>query len=834
MALGVAAGVAAASGRRHHGRRGVRASAVTCRAVAVGDKVQWKGKTGTVAFVGTTKFAPGEWVGLELVQGGSHDGSVFGVEYFTCAPGKGAFAQESQLMVLGSTLPPSSLSASQPAAQTPEAEFVAAVAAGQAAGQAVSVGAKVQWKGKTGVVSYTGPVQFATGEWVGLELEEGGSHNGSVLGVEYFTCAEGKGAFTQASQLTVLESTAPASPQLAAVAPVAKAAPQTAAASPVAQKQVSVGDKVDWNGKAATVMYVGTVNFAAGKWVGLEVESGGSHDGSVFGVDYFTCAPGKGAFAQPAQLKVMGSAAPPKQQSSSSRVPSKVVYVGEQVRWNGAMGSVRFVGPVKFAAGNWVGLELGLLDEGGANDGSVFGVEYFGCASGKGAFVQDASQLTVLGWALRATAQSTAAGAKASHSLSPAARGTNGLSVGDKVQWNGKLGIVRFLGPVKFAAGEWVGLELESGGSHDGTVFNIEYFTCAPGKGAFAKADAANELGSAVQSPRKLPTKLTSLGSSVPPKTVYIGEQVQWKGATGSVRFVGPVKFASGDWVGLELEDGGKNDGSVFGVGYFDCAPGRGVFVQDASQLTVLGWAPPAVAHPPDADTPAGQSYATAENNSRISVGDKAHWNGKLGIVRFLGSVKFAAGEWVGLEMESGGSHDGSVFNVEYFNCAPGKGIFAQPSQVTVVPAAAAGAFAAPPAIDFKQAAATASSSSTKSSVVVGDEVTWSGKSGKVLFVGPVKFAVGEWIGLELDTEDGFHDGSVFGVEYFICAPRRGIFAQASQLTLGKPARAVPAPAAATAAASQPVAAVRDPENVKVLVGGDIEDKEEEGTCQVL
>ncbi|GKT49924.1 dynactin, isoform [Colletotrichum spaethianum] len=48
-------------------------------------------------------------------------------------------------------------------------------------------------------------------------------------------------------------------------------------------------------------------------------------------------------------------------------------------------------------------------------------------------------------------------------------------------------------------------------------------------------------------------------------------------GRSGIVRFVGNTHFASGDWVGVELEDdSGKNDGSVQGERYFDCSMGHG------------------------------------------------------------------------------------------------------------------------------------------------------------------------------------------------------------------------------------------------------------------
>ncbi|KAK3902738.1 hypothetical protein C8A05DRAFT_33547 [Staphylotrichum tortipilum] len=49
----------------------------------------------------------------------------------------------------------------------------------------------------------------------------------------------------------------------------------------------------------------------------------------------------------------------------------------------------------------------------------------------------------------------------------------------------------------------------------------------------------------------------------------------------GTIRFVGKPSFAPGLWVGIELEDAsGKNDGSVQGERYFECAPGHGMFVR--------------------------------------------------------------------------------------------------------------------------------------------------------------------------------------------------------------------------------------------------------------
>ncbi|CAL8375468.1 unnamed protein product [Gadus morhua 'NCC'] len=71
--------------------------------VELGDQVLVAGqKIGTVRFYGKTDFAPGYWFGVELeMQTGKHDGSVFGVRYFTCLPKYGVFAPPSRVQRIG-------------------------------------------------------------------------------------------------------------------------------------------------------------------------------------------------------------------------------------------------------------------------------------------------------------------------------------------------------------------------------------------------------------------------------------------------------------------------------------------------------------------------------------------------------------------------------------------------------------------------------------------------------------------------------------------------------------------------------------------------------------
>lgn len=50
----------------------------------------------------------------------------------------------------------------------------------------------------------------------------------------------------------------------------------------------------------------------------------------------------------------------------------------------------------------------------------------------------------------------------------------------------------------------------------------------------------------------------------------------------GTIQFIGHTSFSAGIWIGVSLDAAqGKNDGSVHGRRYFDCAPEHGIFVKE-------------------------------------------------------------------------------------------------------------------------------------------------------------------------------------------------------------------------------------------------------------
>ncbi|KAI9874235.1 MAG: hypothetical protein M1830_010039 [Pleopsidium flavum] len=73
-----------------------------------------------------------------------------------------------------------------------------------------------------------------------------------------------------------------------------------------------IGQSVELqDGRLATVQYVGTTHFAAGDWIGVDLEEAtGKNDGAVQGERYFDCEQGHGMFVRPAVAHVIDQPTP--------------------------------------------------------------------------------------------------------------------------------------------------------------------------------------------------------------------------------------------------------------------------------------------------------------------------------------------------------------------------------------------------------------------------------------------------------------------------------------------------------------------------------------------
>ena len=95
----------------------------------LGTVVEIPAGRGVVRFCGSTSFAPGKWIGIELDEPtGKNDGTVQGIRYFTCKLPHGMFVRPSQVRVIVALPEPTPAAAPvsvvKRAAQMPRAQYV--------------------------------------------------------------------------------------------------------------------------------------------------------------------------------------------------------------------------------------------------------------------------------------------------------------------------------------------------------------------------------------------------------------------------------------------------------------------------------------------------------------------------------------------------------------------------------------------------------------------------------------------------------------------------------------------------------------------------------------
>ncbi|KAM3599497.1 uncharacterized protein V6R79_007008 [Siganus canaliculatus] len=274
----------------------------------------------------------------------------------TSTPGKASGLKPPSKIVRPSAAPPkTSPSSGAPKPLPPEKPPAAVTSPTQEGSGDFQIGDRVWVNGnKPGYVQFIGGTQFAPGQWAGIVLDETiGKNDGSVAGVRYFQCEDGKGIFTRPSKLSKTPlpdkeangrqaSPAPGPPAPSQTpAPVQGSSIKMNAAlsrmltssesvsnlsdpdSTKAKRELRLGDRVLVGGtKAGVVHFLGETDFAKGLWCGVELDEPlGKNDGAVAGTRYFQCMPRYGLFAPVHKVTRIGfpCTTPTKAKSSGRR-----------------------------------------------------------------------------------------------------------------------------------------------------------------------------------------------------------------------------------------------------------------------------------------------------------------------------------------------------------------------------------------------------------------------------------------------------------------------------------------------------------------------------------
>ncbi|XP_058657382.1 CAP-Gly domain-containing linker protein 4 isoform X2 [Ammospiza caudacuta] len=349
---------------------------------------------------------------------------------------------------------------------------------------------------KVGTLRFCGTTEFASGQWAGVELDEPeGKNNGSVGKVQYFKCAPKCGIFAPLSKISkasdhkrssVRSSSTRSSPLVKSkkvdvthitskvnsglniakrdsasennflTANRGKTVPAKDGlySSPTTRKnaldgEIQVGDRVLVVGqRTGTVRFCGTTKFAPGFWCGIELDKPhGKNDGSVGGVQYFSCLPRYGIFAPPSRVQ----------------------------RLTGSLDSLTETSWSK-AAHTFPGFRRSLSSTSASSQKEI---------NRRNAFVRSKSSVLRRSWS-------------SSGSSAAACEGPVKLHEGSQVllSSSNEMGTIRYIGPTDFAPGVWLGLELRSAkGKNDGSVGQRRYFSCRLNHGVLVRPSRVTYRG---------------------------------------------------------------------------------------------------------------------------------------------------------------------------------------------------------------------------------------------------------------------------------------------------------------------------------------------------
>lgn len=416
----------------------------------------------------------------------------------------------------------------------------------------------------------------------------------------------------------------------------------------LATMAIRLGDCVVIAGqKVGTLRFCGSTEFSGGLWAGVELDKPeGKNDGSVAGVQYFTCRMKHGIFAPLSKI----SKASEKHKASTTKTSTSI-------RPSRRIDLSRITSKINTGIlSRSLSSSSSSLDSRHGPGGRPPPLPRQRLSARPRRQRVSQSPRTTPSPALRSSPDTTALSTTGLRSRTPSA--SSSVCVGPEVRLGERVlvvgqrtGVVQFYGKTNFAPGLWLGIKLDKpSGKNDGSVGGVRYFSCPPKHGVFAppsrvqrihgSVDCLSELSSsrlshpvngtirrsfstssAIAAPKETSRRnpvtrsrpnphrrrwsTLSGGVSVPGSTtgsspspsavgqvcLHVGMQVLLSSANemAFIRYLGTADFAPGLWLGLELRSPkGKNDGSVGGRRYFTCRPGHGVLVRP-SRVTYRG-----------------------------------------------------------------------------------------------------------------------------------------------------------------------------------------------------------------------------------------------------
>ncbi|KAM7118871.1 LOW QUALITY PROTEIN: CAP-Gly domain-containing linker protein 4 [Ciconia maguari] len=393
----------------------------------LGDRVVIAGqKVGTLRFCGTTEFASGQWAGIELDEPeGKNNGSVGKVQYFKCAPKRGIFAPLSKISKASDHKKSSVRSSSMRSSPLVKSKKIDVTHITSK----VNSGLNMAKKDSASETNFTAANRGKPGP-----AKDGFPSYSSASSST--TSMEGKQNYCKKRNSTISTKNAVTRVSFCLIISAGCIVLHPATRKNAFDEGIQVGDRVlVVDRETGTVRFCDT-KFAPGVWCGIELDKPHENDGSVGGIQYFSCIPRYGIFAPPSRLyREQGSLDSLTETSSkinhtfpgfrrslsttsassqkeinrrNSFVRSKSsvlrrswsntttantegpvkLHEGSQVLLTSSneMGTIRYIGPTDFAPGIWLGLELRSAK--GKNDGSVGEKRYFTCKLNHGVLVR--------------------------------------------------------------------------------------------------------------------------------------------------------------------------------------------------------------------------------------------------------------------------------------------------------------------------------------------------------------------------------------------------------------------------------------------------------------